>query len=156
MRRTHNVENSPDIGSVCRRGRKATDMTNTVGRAEWSSWVEGVIFKPNGAARKAGLTEAGLPRDSGTWLGLEQGRRGLAPTLHPQVLPGFSLLSLDHGSETTLAAQRARSPAHPSFKQPPFTPRIQDHSLGSSISHLTLMLPSHYLCPQDPEASPKA
>lgn len=131
-------------------------MTNTIGRAEQGSWVEGVIFKPNAAARKAGLTEAGLSMDSGAWLGLEQGRRGLAPTLHPRVLPGFSLLSWDHGSETTVAAQRACSPAHPSFKRPPFTPRIQDHSLGPSVSHLTLMLPSHYLCHQGPEASPKS
>lgn len=70
------MENSPDIGSVCKRCRKATDMTNTIGRAERSSWVEGVIFKPNAAARRAGLAEAALPLDPGTWLGLEQADGG--------------------------------------------------------------------------------
>lgn len=79
----------------------------------------------------------------GPWdlAGAGAGRRGLAPTLRPQVLPGFSLLSRNHGSETTLAAPRACSPARPSFKRPPFTPRIQDHSLGPSVSHLTLNAP---------------
>lgn len=76
MRRIHNVENSPDIGSVCKRCRKATDMTNTIGRAERSSWVEGVIFKPKAAAGRAGLAEAALPLDPGTWLGLEQADGG--------------------------------------------------------------------------------
>lgn len=64
---------------MCKRCKKARNMTNTVGRAKRGVWVEGVIFNPKAAARKAGLTGAGLPVDSGTWLGFEQGRPGAGP-----------------------------------------------------------------------------
>lgn len=64
--------------------------------------VEGVSFEPAAAAQKAGLKRAGLP-----WT-LEPGwgwsRMKGAPAPHPQVLPGFTLLSWDHGSETIPAA----------------------------------------------------
>lgn len=46
---------------------------NTVGRAQRGDWVEGVIFKAEAVARKAGPKGAGLPMDAGTWLGWEQG-----------------------------------------------------------------------------------
>lgn len=58
------MENSPDTGSVCKRCRKATDMTNATGRVEWGYWVEVVIFTPKAAARKTGLRRVGLPIDS--------------------------------------------------------------------------------------------
>lgn len=73
------MENSPDKGSVCKRCKKARNMTNTVGRAKRGDWVEGVIFKPKAAAKKARLMGAGLPMDSGTWLGFEQRRPGAGP-----------------------------------------------------------------------------
>lgn len=44
--RTHNMENSPDVGSICKRYGKATDMTKATGRVEQSCWVEVVIFEP--------------------------------------------------------------------------------------------------------------
>lgn len=116
----------------------------------------GSYFQAQGSSRES--RTGGSCAAPGPWdlAGAGAGRQGLAPTLRPQVLPRFSLLSQNHGSETTLAAPRACSPARPSFKRPPFTPRIQDHSLGPSVSHLTLMLPSHYLSPQGPEAAPKS
>ena len=50
---------------MCKRCRKATDMTNATGRVEWGYWVEIVIFTPKAAARKTGLRRVGLPIDSG-------------------------------------------------------------------------------------------
>lgn len=131
-------------------------MTNTVGRAKRGDWVEGVTFKPKAAARKAGRKGAGLPMGSGTGLGFEQGGRGLAPPVCPQVLPGFGLLYWDHGPETTLAAPGTCGLVHSSFSQPPLTSRNQDPSLGLDISRLTLVPPPHYLCPLGPETSPKS
>lgn len=97
---THNVENSPDVGRKFKRYGKATDMTKATGRVEPCCWVEEVIFEPKAKQES---------RNEGSWTA----HRLRAP--HPQVLPGFKLLSWDHTSETALSAPWACCPAGPPF-----------------------------------------